>query len=483
MALTLDHDHLDPFAPELARRVDAVGRRLAALGLAVVIETGARYLLDPWHKHAPTLLHDDPARRVEFLRRAVRIGADLGAEAVSFWAGVRPDDVPPAVAWERLVAGCATVVEEAENAGVTLGFEPEPGMLVEDIAGWRRLHAALGRPTTLGLTLDIGHCRCLEPQPVPDCVRDVGQHLVNVQIDDMRRDVHEHLEFGTGEIDFPPVLAALREVGYAGLVAVELPRHSHAAPAVAARSLAFLRAAAVGDTGNGGTTHGGTSNGGTRRVTTAMTPDALRAALADVPDPAWLTAALHAVAAQPAAISRYFPAAGRRCGRADLPDLPGWTADEAARALLLATLPAEHAEQAETLYRTGDAAEKRAVLKALPLLPVGAAGVPLLHDALRTNDTRLIAAALGPYAEHLDQATWRQAVLKCVFTGVALAVLADLDERADAELAGMLAALAAERHAAGRSLPTDATELLDRLTTIGPPAGLTATGQPHSREA
>nr|WP_212808771.1 EboA domain-containing protein [Micromonospora endophytica] len=214
-----------------------------------------------------------------------------------------------------------------------------------------------------------------------------------------------------------------------------------------------------------------------------MTPDALRAALADVPDPAWLTAALHAVAAQPAAISRYFPAAGRRCGRADLPDLPGWTADEAARALLLATLPAEHAEQAETLYRTGDAAEKRAVLKALPLLPVGAAGVPLLHDALRTNDTRLIAAALGPYAEHLDQATWRQAVLKCVFTGVALAVLADLDERADAELAGMLAALAAERHAAGRSLPTDATELLDRLTTIGPPAGLTATGQPHSREA
>ncbi|TCB96529.1 sugar phosphate isomerase [Micromonospora zingiberis] len=205
-----------------------------------------------------------------------------------------------------------------------------------------------------------------------------------------------------------------------------------------------------------------------------MTPNELRAALRGVPDPEWLTAAVRGVAAQPSAITRFFPAAGRRCGRAELPDLPGWTADEAARALLLANLPAEHAAQAEALYRTGDAAEKRAVLKALPLLPIGAAAVPLLHDALRTNDTRLVAAALGPYAGHLDAPTWRQAVLKCVFTGVPLAVVADLDARADRELAEMLAALAAERQAAGRSMPDDATALLDRLA---------ASSQPHHREA
>ncbi|WP_341717131.1 EboA domain-containing protein [Micromonospora sp. FIMYZ51] len=213
------------------------------------------------------------------------------------------------------------------------------------------------------------------------------------------------------------------------------------------------------------------------------TPNELRAALRDVPDPDWLAAALRGVATQPAAIARFFPAVGRCCGRAELPDLPGWTADEAARALLLATLPSGHAEWVETLYRTGDAAEKRAVLKALPLLPVGAAGLPLLHDALRTNDTRLVAAALGPYAEHLDAPAWRQAVLKCVFTGVPLAVVADLDARADGELAAMLAALAAERRAAGRTMPADATELLDRLTITDPPGRLVATGQPHPREA
>ena len=243
VALTLDHDHLDPFALDLPRRTAEVGALLAEHRMAVVIETGARYVLDPMHKHAPTLLHDDRKLRLDFLRRAVAVGADLGAEAVSCWAGVRPDDVDARTAWQRLVEGCAEITEAATAAGVPLGFEPEPGMLVADIAGWRRLHAELGAPAMFGLTLDIGHCRCLEPLPVPDCVAAVAQHLVNVQIDDMRRGVHEHLEFGTGEIDFPPVLRALRDGGYRGLVAVELPRHSHAAPAVARESLAFLRAA------------------------------------------------------------------------------------------------------------------------------------------------------------------------------------------------------------------------------------------------
>nr|WP_026189960.1 sugar phosphate isomerase/epimerase family protein [Salinispora mooreana] len=243
VALTLDHAHLDPFAHDVARRVATVARLLDRLGLSLVVETGARYLLDPWHKHVPTLLDDDPARRLGYLRRAVAIGSDLGAEAVSFWAGARPRGVAPSAAWNRLTAGCAQVVEWAQTAGVTLGFEPEPGMLVADIAGWRRLHDALDCPPGFGITLDIGHCRCLETSSVPECVAAVAGHLVNVQIDDMRRGVHDHLPFGTGEIDFPPVLRALVEADYQGLVAVELPRHSHAAPTLTAESIAFLRAA------------------------------------------------------------------------------------------------------------------------------------------------------------------------------------------------------------------------------------------------
>jgi hypothetical protein len=116
------------------------------------------------------------------------------------------------------------------------------------------------------------------------------------------------------------------------------------------------------------------------------------------------------------------------------------------------------------LYQQGDPAERLAILRALPLLAIGPAAAFVLHDALRTNDTRLVAAALGPYATHLDAATWRQGVIKCVFMGVPLSAVDALDERADGELAAMLAALAEERLAAGRTMPADAVALLDRLT-------------------
>lgn len=157
-------------------------------------------------------------------------------------------------------------------------------------------------------------------------------------------------------------------------------------------------------------------------------------------------------------IAALFPAATRRYGRAPLTD--GWATDEAARALLLAQLTPD---QIHDVYRYGDTTEKLAVLKALPLLTIGDHAVDLLEDALRTNDTRLVAAALGPYSDRLDQHTWRQAVLKCVFMGVPLAGVHRLAERADDELGAMLGAFAREREAAGRDMPADALALLGRL--------------------
>jgi L-ribulose-5-phosphate 3-epimerase len=240
VALTLDHNHLDPFGPHLRERTAEVGRLLAEHNLAVVIETGGRYVLDPYRKHEPTLLHTNGSEwRMSLLERAVEIAADLGAEAVSFWSGTLPADVSPELGWQRLVASCNQLVAYAGDRGVQLGLEPEPGMLVDDLAGYLKLQAEVGS-ATLGLTLDIGHLVCNEPLSPADCITTGAPYLVNVQIDDMRRGIHEHLEFGTGEVDFPAVFEALHTINYTGLVAVELPRHSHAAPTIARSSIDFL---------------------------------------------------------------------------------------------------------------------------------------------------------------------------------------------------------------------------------------------------
>ncbi|WP_093798007.1 sugar phosphate isomerase/epimerase [Streptomyces sp. Wb2n-11] len=246
VGLTLDHMHLDPLAPGLAARTGQVARRLSRLGLGVTVETGARYVLDPRRKHGPSLLDPDPegrAARTGLLLTAVRVAADLGAHAVHCFSGVTPADTPPGTAWQRLTESLAPVIDAAATAGVPLAVEPEPGHLLATLTDFHHLRRALGDPSPLGLTLDIGHCQCLEPSPPADCVREAAPWLRHVQIEDMRRGVHEHLPFGEGEIDFPPVLEALAAIGYQGLTVVELPRHSHAGPDLAARSLDFLRAA------------------------------------------------------------------------------------------------------------------------------------------------------------------------------------------------------------------------------------------------
>ncbi|MCA9254577.1 MAG: sugar phosphate isomerase/epimerase, partial [Phycisphaerales bacterium] len=55
------------------------------------------------------------------------------------------------------------------------------------------------------------------------------------------RGVHAHLPIGEGDMDFPPIFRALRDVGYPGPVNVELSRHSHDAVNMARRTLEALR--------------------------------------------------------------------------------------------------------------------------------------------------------------------------------------------------------------------------------------------------
>ncbi|MFH8620239.1 sugar phosphate isomerase/epimerase family protein [Streptomyces sp. NPDC017979] len=244
VGLTLDHMHLDPLGPGLFDRVARVADRLDALGLGVTVETGARYVLDPRRKHGPTLLDPEPrarAARVALLVNAVQVAADLGAHAVHCFSGIRPASVGEDAAWELLVDSLGPVLAAAEATDVPLAVEPEPGHLLGSLADFHRLRRRFGDHPLLGLTLDVGHCQCLEPLPPADCIRAAAPWLRHVQIEDMRRGVHEHLPFGDGEIDFPSVLDALESVGYEGLTVVELPRHSHAGPDMAARSLEFLR--------------------------------------------------------------------------------------------------------------------------------------------------------------------------------------------------------------------------------------------------
>ncbi|MEU5361922.1 EboA domain-containing protein [Streptomyces sp. NPDC005925] len=229
---------------------------------------------------------------------------------------------------------------------------------------------------------------------------------------------------------------------------------------------------------------------GTPASDAERTPPALCAPVAELhrfvvahlaaPGRAWLGQALHEAATHPGIhgpISVWelrLAEAGRRCGPAHA---------DAARVLILVAARAG-LEALSRVYAQGTADERRAVLHALPHLVPGPDALPLVEDALRTNDTRLLAAAVGPYAaRHLDAHQWRHAVLKCLFTGVPVAVVADLPRRAhqDAELARMLGDYAAEREAADRTVPDDLYRVLALTGSAAPPPH--RADDPHGKES
>ena len=242
VAITLDQHALNPYAEDYPQQLSRVAACLRRCGLRSVIETGARFLLDPRVKHEPTLVSAEAAardKRLEFLRYAIETAAALESDCVSLWSGVVRDNASEDEAFERLVRGLEQTLRAAEPLGVTLGFEPEPGMLIDTMTRFERLASYFDSPH-FGLTLDVGHLHCLGEVPIADQIARWRPHVVNVHIEDMRAGVHEHLMFGEGELDFPPILRAFQQVGYSGGLHVELSRHSHAAPTVARQAYDFL---------------------------------------------------------------------------------------------------------------------------------------------------------------------------------------------------------------------------------------------------
>jgi L-ribulose-5-phosphate 3-epimerase len=243
VALTIDHGLLNPYSGELPAQLRRMRQLLTRYEMRSVIETGARFLLDPRQKHEPTLMTADGAersRRVRFLHHAIDIAAELRSDCVSFWSGTLHErGLADDAAFDRLCTGLRQAIDYAERRNVILGFEPEPGMFIDTMARYQQLLQQIDAPC-FKLTLDVGHLHCLGETPIADQIRRWASRLVNVHFEDMKCGVHEHLMFGDGEIEFPPIMQALRDCNYAGGVHVELSRHSHLAPDAAMRAYEFL---------------------------------------------------------------------------------------------------------------------------------------------------------------------------------------------------------------------------------------------------
>ena len=242
VAITIDHHLLNPAnsnGAELMRLKEFLARNQ----MQNVIETGARFLLDPRTKHAPTLIdpvQEQANRRIEYTCYCIDVAAELNSQCVSIWSGQKfPGDSFPE-ALDRLAANLESILDYASQKDVMIGFEPEPGMLIDTTGRFERLQH-LVQSDHLKMTMDIGHLFCLNEVPIASYIEKWNDQIVNVHIEDMVAGVHDHLMFGEGQIHFPPVMESLASIGYQGGIHVELSRHSHDACNAVANSYQFLK--------------------------------------------------------------------------------------------------------------------------------------------------------------------------------------------------------------------------------------------------
>ena len=168
VAITIDHHCLNPYENRLNEQIGRLREKLRSKGMRSVLETGARFLLNPRVKHEPTLMSpkpEDREQRVDFYRRSIDVAERLGSDCVSIWSGTLREPIPEGQGFPRLVEGLGRVLEYAMRRGIVIGFEPEPGMFIDSMARFERLLNLLENPY-FQLTLDVGHLHCSGETPM-----------------------------------------------------------------------------------------------------------------------------------------------------------------------------------------------------------------------------------------------------------------------------------------------------------------------------
>ncbi len=194
-----------------------------------------------WH---PSWIEADPhyrAIRREHTLRALRLASELGAPSIQTEPGgplAKGDSRPKALG--TFYDEFMPCVQLAEELGVSLLIEPEPGLLIERFEQYLEFADRLNSPA-VGLNFDIGHAFCVGEDP-QDWIKPLARHTRHYHIEDIAATrKHAHLIPGHGAIDFAAVLGEIAATGYQGWLTVELYPYIEDPDAAGAEALEFLR--------------------------------------------------------------------------------------------------------------------------------------------------------------------------------------------------------------------------------------------------
>ena len=227
-------DSVDDVPPTERRRIREMAERT---GIDVV---GLHWLLvkpEGLHLNCPDAAVR--SRTADYFCDLVDFCADIGGK-VMVLGSPKQRNVQPGVSHEQALDWTAITLREAvkraEDRNVTMCLEPlspaETNFIntaAEAIEFTQRV-----RSPNFKIILDV-KAMCSEQKPIPQIIRDSWPHFAHFHAND------RNLRWpGSGDVDFKPIAAALKEVGYDGFVSVEVFKFDEGAEHISTCSMEYL---------------------------------------------------------------------------------------------------------------------------------------------------------------------------------------------------------------------------------------------------
>ena len=165
--LAFHRDQFNPFNIT-DEYLDKIKQKLDGLQVKAACVATASHFFTPQRPHEPSLMSPDLAgrkRRIDLVKRGIRVARRLGAPLVTFGSGfIREEHVnnPSVNPRELLVDSIHQCLKEVrDDEDITLLIEPEPGMYIETLEQGMSLVNEVGSPR-FQLHLDLCHNYCSE---------------------------------------------------------------------------------------------------------------------------------------------------------------------------------------------------------------------------------------------------------------------------------------------------------------------------------
>ena len=189
------------------------------------------------------LNHPDTAvrtRTAKYFCDLVDFCADLGGKIIVVGSPKQRnimDGVSPQQAWDWASSTFRDSVKRAEDRGITICFEPLAPVetnFINTAADGIRFVREHNSPN-FKIILDV-KAMSSESKPIPQIIRESWPHFGYFHANDANLKGP-----GFGDVDFKPIAAALKEVGYNGVVSVEVFKFEEGAEVIATKSIEYLK--------------------------------------------------------------------------------------------------------------------------------------------------------------------------------------------------------------------------------------------------